>query len=373
MLKKITTKDFIRRAKNLHGDKYNYEKSVYTKMNEKILIVCRKHGEYWQIASNHIRGRGCQRCSNDILKIGDKRFIEEAKKIHGNKYDYSKVEYKNNRTKVCITCKKHGEFWQIPDAHLRLKCGCQECSKHKKITTEEFIKRSNKIHNGVYDYNKVKYKNNNVKVIITCKEHGDFLQSPQHHMNGSKCPKCCDNQQMTRDEFVEKATKVHREKYDYSKLVYKQIKRYGNIICKKHGEFKQKLDNHLQGKGCPHCVNKNEGQVKNLLLKHFKDWKIIPNKKIWDKYKDYNHKRYCDFWLEKDNIKIVVEYDGRQHYKPICFNGISFKRAEKEFETTQVKDKLDKEFCEENNIILYRIKYDEDKEISIKNLLKKVS
>jgi len=200
-------------------------------------------------------------------------FLEKARKTHKDKYNYSKVEYINNRTKICIICNIHGEFWQIPDNHWRLKCGCPKCAGNMKLTTKEFIRRSIKIHDNKYDYSKVKYERNDVKVEIICKDHGTFLQTPHHHMDGSKCPKCVNNQQMTKDDFVEKAIKAHGNKYDYSKIKYNHIKNKEIIICKKHGEFKQKLDNHLQGKGCPHCINKNEGIVKDLLLKYFKGWK----------------------------------------------------------------------------------------------------
>jgi len=368
MGKRKTTEEFVEQCIEIHSNKYDYSRVEYKNAASKVSIICKEHGEFTQIASNHARGRGCSKCRNEKMSLGLDYFIVRSKEVHGDRYDYSKVDYINSRTKVCIICKEHGEFWQYPDNHFRLKCGCLKCSGNIPYTIEEFADKASKIHNNEYNYSKVEYINNCTKVIIICKKHGDFLQTPQHHLDGSKCPKCSDNQQMTRDDFVKKAIVSHGDRYDYSKTKYSHIKNKEIITCKKHGEFEQKLDNHLQGKGCPHCINKNEGKVKELLLECFKGWSIIPNKKIWDSYKDYNHKRYCDFWLEKDGVEIIVEYDGKQHFEPVCFNGIPFKKAEKLFKKTQIKDGLDKQFCEENNIMLCRIRYDEDKEESIKKL-----
>ncbi len=362
----MTMNEFIKKGVSIFGDKYDYHKVKYKNMASQVVIICKEHGEFKQMPSNHIRGRGCLKCSQNKFRSDTKSFVEKAIKVHGDRYNYHKVDYKNNRKKICIICNDHGEFWQNADNHLRLKCGCPICAGHMKLTTKEFIKRSEKIHREEYSYDKTKYERNDIKVVITCKDHGEFLQTPQHHMSGSKCPKCVSNQQMSEEDFINKAIIVHGKEYDYSKVRYKKVKEKVIIICRRHGEFSQKADNHLCGKGCPHCINKSEGKIKNILLKYFKDWIIIPNKKIWDTYKDYYHKRYCDFWLEKDDVKIIVEYDGRQHFEPVCFNGISFKKAERLLKRTQIKDELDKQFCEENNIILHRIRYDADKEESIK-------
>lgn len=121
-------------------------------------------------------------------------FIEEAKKIHSNKFDYSKVDYKNAKTKVCIICPKHGEFWQTPHGHLRgygcSKCRDEKSAKSKTKTTQDFINESSLIHNNKYSYNKTIYKDCKTKVIITCPIHGDFEQTPDNHLQGKGCKKC---------------------------------------------------------------------------------------------------------------------------------------------------------------------------------------
>ena len=116
-------------------------------------------------------------------------FIKKARAVHGDKYDYSKVEYVNNRTKVCIICPIHGEFWQTPICHLKGNI-CPKCSKNKKPTTEEFIQKAKEVYGEKYDYSKVEYINNSTKVCIICPEHGEFLQSSTKHFMGQGCPKC---------------------------------------------------------------------------------------------------------------------------------------------------------------------------------------
>ena len=129
-----------------------------------------------------------------MKKLTTQEFIEKAIKIHGDKYDYSKVNYINYSTKVCIICPEHGEFLQTPDRHLH-KCGCPKCffkkeSDNKSSNIEEFIEKAKKIHNDNYDYSKVNYINNHTKVCIICPNHGEFWQTPNKHLNGHGCPKC---------------------------------------------------------------------------------------------------------------------------------------------------------------------------------------
>lgn len=190
--KTYTTEKFIKLAKKVHGNKYDYSKVNYINSKTKICIICPVHGEFWQLPNKHLSGYGCRFCGYD--KVAKERttskedFIEKSIKKWGNKYDYSKVKYINNATKVCITCKKHGDFWQTPANHLYFE-GCPYCS-NKIMNTKIFIERSRKEHGNYYDYSKVEYVNPNTKVHIICPEHGDFLQYPYAHMNGSGCPKC---------------------------------------------------------------------------------------------------------------------------------------------------------------------------------------
>lgn len=129
-----------------------------------------------------------------MKKLTTEEFIERAKKVHGNKYDYSKVEYKGNKEKVCITCPIHGEFWITPNHHLKghgcKKCGIDERAKKRSSTTKEFIEKAKNIHGDKYDYSKVEYVNSTTKICIICPIHGEFWQLPSSHLSGIGCPNC---------------------------------------------------------------------------------------------------------------------------------------------------------------------------------------
>ena len=184
---KDNAETFITKAKVIHGNKYDYSKVEYIDSQTKVCIICPEHGEFWQKPNSHLNGNGCQLCSKPVFDTNS--FIKEAKKIHGDKYDYSKVEYVNSRTKVCIICPEHGEFWQKPNSHLNGN-GCNLCSK-PIFDTNSFIKEAKKIHGDKYDYSKVEYKRTSSKVCIICPEHGEFWQEPKSHVSlKCGCPMC---------------------------------------------------------------------------------------------------------------------------------------------------------------------------------------
>ena len=185
-------------------------------------------------------------------------FIERARAIHGDKYDYSKVVYKGAHEKVCIICPKHGEFWQEPNNHISRKAICPACARQiqadrQRCSTEDFIKKANAVHKGKYDYSKVEYRHTDEKVCIICPEHGEFWQVPHNHLHGAGCPKCSGNYIPTSEEFIEAAKRRFGDKYDYSKVVYKGNKRKVCIICPEHGEFWVTPNNFLNQNGCPKC------------------------------------------------------------------------------------------------------------------------
>ena len=181
---------FIEKAKKIHGDKYDYSLVEYTASKNKIKIICSIHGMFEQRASGHLHGYGCNKCSYENQKIKIDNFIERAKKIHGNKYDYSLVEYKNYDTKVKIICDIHGEFEQTPSNHLKGN-DCLECSLNKRKTnTLKFIEKAKKVHSDKYDYSLVDYSGFDKKVVIICHIHGEFEQTPQNHLKGQNCPIC---------------------------------------------------------------------------------------------------------------------------------------------------------------------------------------
>ena len=185
------------------------------------------------------------------MKINNNNFITEANTIHSNKYDYSKVKFINNQTKVCIICPEHGEFWQDPYHHINRKQGCPLCGLKKiwdvrgRKKDEDIIKNAQQIHGDKYDYSKMEYVNDNTKIIIICPEHGEFKQTPRHHiLRKQGCPLCKNKKlsenlksKYTTKQFIEKAKKVHGDYFDYSKCEYKGQHVPICIIDPINGEF----------------------------------------------------------------------------------------------------------------------------------------
>jgi Zn finger protein HypA/HybF involved in hydrogenase expression len=189
--------------------------------------------------------------SNTALTIP--QFIDRATKAHGDKYDYSEVVYTTRKTAVKIICRKHGEFHQEPGNHLRGQ-GCPKCNIEKLThTVDVFIKKANALHKNKYDYTHAEYVNTHTKVKIICPEHGEFWQTPAHHLQGKGCPGCAGNKLLSFDEFVAKANSVHQNKYTYCSTDYVSTKYKTSIYCKTHGLFTQIGSDHLSGKGCPAC------------------------------------------------------------------------------------------------------------------------
>ena len=211
-------------------------------------------------------------------------FIEKSKKIHGDRYDYSLVEYVNNSTKVKIICHTHGVFEQIPAKHTR-GSNCPSCvinmrkEKNNNYYSKHFIEISKNIHNNKYDYSLVEYLNNNTKVKIICPIHGVFEQLPSNHSKGANCPSCVSDSRKKRmkkdnDYFLQKAVEIHGLVYDYSKVDYINNRNKVTILCSKHGSFEQEPRYHLTGSKCPKCVNEEKSKS---MIKSFDDFEKLAN------------------------------------------------------------------------------------------------
>ncbi len=192
-------------------------------------------------------------------------FREKGDKVHDFRYDYTKVDYVNNNTPVIIICKEHGEFKQLPNNHLAGQ-NCSKCSDRYTMSEEEFKDKCSLLNNNLYDYSSVKYVNSSSMVEIICKEHGSFIQKASNHVNLKQgCPKCYGLNKTTED-FIKESNLVHGDDFVYTKTQYKSAKEHVIIICKKHGEFKQTPSHHLSGQGCPICKSsKGERKVRDYL------------------------------------------------------------------------------------------------------------
>lgn len=282
------TDEFIDKAKNIHGNRYDYSLVDYKKSHIKVKIICSKHGIFEQSPSKHLEGQNCSKCSGNVKKTREE-FVLEAKKVHQNKYDYSLVEYINGKTNVKIICPEHGVFEKTPVKHTLRKEGCHQCALFNRAninrkSTDDFIKKSKKVHGNKYDYSEVDYKGSTIKVKITCPIHGLFEKLPSNHFKGQGCPKCLiiiSHNKSNTEDFIKKSKEKHGDLYDYSLTNYVKANKKVEIICKKHGSFMQTPQSHLSGRGCDKCGGSKKLEYENI-LKRFNE--IHNNFYYYDKF-----------------------------------------------------------------------------------------
>lgn len=378
MPKKTTQEEFIEKLKEKYGNDYDYSHVKYVGNKKKVCLVCKKHGEFWKRPDNLLSEgyHGCQKCSYEKratnAAMTTEEFIEKARKVHGDKYDYSKAKYKNGHEKVVIVCPKHGEFKQKPNSHLTGQ-GCPKCFYERQgiiardrnlFTRDKFIEKARKTHGDKYDYSKVAYFDSLTKVVIVCPKHGEFKQSPSNHLAGHGCPKCssektAEQNTFTTQEFIERVRKVHGDKYDYSKVIYLKAKKKVCIICPEHGEFLQTPDSHLRGAGCPKC---NKSHLERFVSDYLEKEKIeFEEQKEFD-WLIKSKKMPLDFYLPGYNM--AIECQGEQHFKKY-----RFEKDNTELQKRQNNDALKKKLCEEHNVKIEYVKYDDDVEKLLTEIL----
>ena len=488
----LNTEKFIEKARKVHGDKYDYSKVDYKYCRTHVCIICPVHGEFWQTPQTHLVGSGCPECGkiSSALKskLTQEEFIEKAKKIHGNKYNYSKVKYNGWDKKVCIVCPEHGEFWQTPSEHIHKhqKHGCPKCGeikskilsltkgretfkkfleehslyvaniddyvnrntpitiickkhgpfqitpnslflqktpcpncreelkkpkKEKKVIdykqefihklevkypnrfgyektsyvnreteiclydkilkeyvtvnpssllscnslskvkgyektnlpTVEFIEKARKIHGDKYNYSKVNYVDSKTKVCIICPEHGEWWQTPNQHLKGCGCSYCAGNVKWKVEDYITKAKKIHGDKYDYCRMVLGKQANHITLICPIHGEFEIRAMHHLKGSGCPKC--KGSGGEKALMT-FFENKGLYPQ---YNKFYKWLNNYQLDFYFPE--YKLAIEVQGRQHFEEKIF-------FHKTLDEQTKRDFKKKKLCEENGVtLLYYANY----------------
>lgn len=270
MPKKLTTEEFIEKARDAHGDKYDYSDTEYVNTKTKLRIKCKTHGVFAQTPNKHLSGQGCSKCSNKYQPTTEE-FIEKARGVHGDKYDYLNANYTSSKSLLKITCRAHGDFEQTPNSHLR-GGGCPSCAHEtsglqRRLDTQTFINRSSEIHGDEYDYTLVKYITMNDKVKILCKTHGEFSQSPLSHLSGNGCKQCGRAKQSAKRRlpfkvFKTRSDSVHGGKYCYDKSEYDSINSVVPILCPVHGYFNQRVADHMAGRGCPSCTKRGFDPLK---------------------------------------------------------------------------------------------------------------
>ncbi len=202
-MRKLTTEEFVARARGLLGDSYDYSLVQYSGVSKLVTLICTNHGKFNKRASDILKGQGCPICgelggAKKRNSAARAKFLRLAKELHAGKgYDYSSTVYVDGRTKVKIHCAAHGDFWQLPHAHTK-GAGCPDCDSERKFArgadtrkkaANEFSLKASKVHGDTYLYHLVDYERATSPVSIVCRVHGEFCQTPQTHLAGGGCQK----------------------------------------------------------------------------------------------------------------------------------------------------------------------------------------
>lgn len=350
----INSKIFIEKARKVHGDKFNYDQIGEIKSSkDKVTIICPVHGPFIQEVNSHLQGRGCAKCSGKKFSLED--YLKKANKIWNNKYDYSKFEWKGISEKVCIICPEHGEFWQLPNNHLKGECGCIECrGKNKDFKAieclDDVVAKSVEKFGNYFDFSKSVWKGSREKIEIICPEHGSFWCLPYQFLkNKYGCPKCNNNLKYTTEEFIELCKKSHPDyKYDYSKVIYTKSTDNITVICPKHGEFYPTASSFLAGKSnCQQCINDSYRLGTEEFIKRAKE--------IHGEYYDYSKVEYKNI---NSKVTIVCPKHGEfEQYANAHLKGCNCPACSRENSIPSKGEELIKNILDKANI-KYKFQYE---------------
>jgi len=393
---KICEAEFLTRAKQKFGNKFDYSQMTYTDYNSPVKLICREHGELETTPFLHLLypSGGCSGCRKElqwssIRKMTTEEFIERATAIHGDRYDYSETKYMSVNKDLSIKCPRHNVCFEMrPMFHLKGK-GCPLCEQeeiamyeesknaaiqwrsdyrkkqaekkkrskeilkgrpHKKYTWDEFIRYAKLIHGSDYDYRLVEqeFVDMNTEVSIICNRHNEvFTQRPVNHLKGQGCPRCIGRLRTTQS-FIEEATEVHKGHYTYDKVKFIDYATPVTITCKIHGDFPMRPLKHLRGEGCPLCqTSKMELEIVAFLKSHLSTKIELQKHFTWLRYQQ---RLALDVYLPE--YKIAIECQGEQHFisRPV-FGGTEA------FKVQQERDNVKSELCKKHGIkILYYAK-----------------
>lgn len=281
----LSSDNFILRAKEVHGEIYDYSKTKYINAKTKMIITCKMHGDFLQKSNNHIKGQGCPKCGirkcSKNITTSFEEFLERAKKKHGEKFQYIKGTYNGLTSKMTIVCPVHGNIEMTGQSHCVSLHGCSKCGDisaglKKIIPKDKFIETCKLIHENKYSYEYVEYKTTNDRIKIVCPKHGIYTQVATKHYRGAGCRKCADNytadiRRKTTEQFIAESKAIWGGKYDYSLVDYKHGNLKVKIICSIHGIFEKIAREHiLNNQGCQYCVSKRYSKLGTYWLNYMK-------------------------------------------------------------------------------------------------------
>ena len=351
------TEEFIKKANLKHNNYYMYGKTDYINIKTKVIITCPIHGDFTQTPEKHLKGRGCRKCGcikqqnrrrmdiKDVTKNILKACPEHIKPLFRT--------YTNNNERLLFNCSKHGNFTQTYSWFIKGKncgkCGHERGGEKLSFDTPMFILKSKLKHGDKYDYTKSVYTGVDDNIIITCPVHGDFLQKPRNHWDGSNCHKCNIIEAgiatpKSLEQFKIDASKVHNNFYNYDKVVYVNNKTNVIITCPLHGDFEARPDNHINlMQGCNKCrQSKGENKISMFLdlinVEYKKEFTFINSRYRYD---------FCIL-----NNKILLEYDGIQHFKAVDYFG-----GVKALKMIKLHDMIKNRLAKKNGYYLIRLHY----------------
>jgi hypothetical protein len=362
---------FLVKAQNTHGDRYSYPSftDLTAGVRTRVPIFCGVHGEFTQEVCQHLLGRGCPVCGSlraqEANKIDTEEFIRRATDRHGQTFIYDRTNYVGSNLKLEVICRVHGSFMVQASSHL-CGAGCKKChvikrSQSQRLSTEQFIRRAEKIHGGCnYGYEEAIYVTAHTKLTVICRLHGAFQITPHNHVRGGKgCQQCgfaklAKTKTRSTEQFIVGAIAIHGQAYDYTDTEYRGRNEKLWIKCKKHGLFEQLATNHLAGNGCPACAS-SHGE--NAIRVYLETLGLTVEKQV--KFADCGNGRYkfdVGVWIGSQIF--IIEYHGPQHYAPTTwFGNITEEQAEANYLSLVERDRIKKTYCESRCIPFLEIPY----------------
>lgn len=336
-MEKNKTEEFVEKAVAVHGDVYDYSLTCYVKSKEKVIIACKLHGDYTIAPNSHLAGQGCKACGVESRaskqRGSNELFLKKAKETHGDRYDYSKVNYFNISTEVQIICSKHGSFLQTPKIHY--KSGCPNCALEKlsevnRKGTDRFIQQAIEKYGNKYDYSLVDYINckTPVKIILE----GEILEvKPEYFLSKTIQRKTFKKitKSTNKELFLKEVESIYGDKNDYTNTIVGNSRGKIDVVCKEHGEFTVYMQNHFKGQGCPQCSAINYSKIRTKTTKEF----IQLAKEVHKNDCDYTDTLYISS-REKVKIKCNIH---NEYFEILPSNHLTGTKCKKCFSENQSK------------------------------------
>ena len=343
----MKTESFILKSKLEFKDRFYYANTIYTASKKSINITCKLHGDFQTTPNNHLGSLygGCSLC-RDLNSLNN--FKNRITELFGNRFSFEKTVFTGSSSDLILTCQEHGDFVTTPSNIYKSTYGCSKCNlnlkkRYKFKSVREVLESLNKVHNNYYSYPNLKTLSRQVDIEILCPVHGLFKQKMEIHLIGANCNECVQSKNQlkrrrTLEEFIKISTEVHENLYSYEKAVYVNSITPLEITCKLHGSFWQRPDCHYNRKhGCPICKETFKRSSKEIELYN---WVLTLDssskhsvRPVWLEGKE------LDIFIPKLNL--AIEYNGNafHHSSSNTFLGSGFKsKTYHDFKYNKCKD-----------------------------------